>query len=346
MAKNDWAIVVGIQAYPEMPPLEGPDNDAQDFYDWLIDEKGGAVPRHQANLIITPKKKVPFKKTEKAIPAYQQIESAAFRMVQLADKKPLKDNHRYIGRRLYLYYAGHGFAPREEQTALIMANATKMRIGAGYHWLGQRTADWFWQSGYFDEIVLLMDCCRNYMAVPELSWPWPPQGAPDFQARVKRFYAFATGWTLEARGERDGNGQVHGIFTQALLAGLRKYGNAPSTDVVTTDSLSAYIRSRIPLLQPSDFRTDSFDLVKIAEPADAGGTPVKIIVPPQAVGKAIEVITYLNGAPSVVYSDPAAQPVWVVNLQKGYYQAQVPELGLTTQPFAVTNSEVPDVRFS
>jgi hypothetical protein len=245
-----------------------------------------------------------------------------------------------------LYYAGHGFAPREEQTALIMANATKMRIGAGYHWLGQRTADWFWQSGYFDEIVLLMDCCRNYMAVPELSWPWPPQGAPDFQARVKRFYAFATGWTLEARGERDGNGQVHGIFTQALLAGLRKYGNAPSTDVVTTDSLSAYIRSRIPLLQPSDFRTDSFDLVKIAEPADAGGTPVKIIVPPQAVGKAIEVITYLNGAPSVVYSDPAAQPVWVVNLQKGYYQAQVPELGLTTQPFAVTNSEVPDVRFS
>ena len=343
MGKTDWAIVVGIQSYPEMPPLEGPDNDAQDFYDWLVDEKGGGVPTKQAKLIITPKDKIPFKNPEKAVPTYMQIENAAYHLVELAGRKPLKDGHKYIGRRLYMYYAGHGFAPREEQTALIMANATKMRIGAGYHWLGQRTAEWFFRAGYFDEIVLLMDCCRSILPVPELSWPWADDTAPDFQQRVRRFYAFATGWSLDTRGERDNAGKVHGVFTRVLLDGLRKYANAPNSDVVTTDSLSVYIRSRIPDLQPSDFRVDSFEVGKVSE--QAGGFPVTIIVPQQAVGKNIEVITYIDGAPSVVRKAVAPSPGWLINLQKGFYQVQVPELNLQ-KLFSVVSGEVPNVEFS
>jgi hypothetical protein len=342
MGKTDWAIVVGIQSYPEMPALEGPDNDALDFYNWLIDEKGGAVPPKQTKLIITPKNKIPFKNPEKAVPTYVQIEREAYRLVKLAKKKPLKDNHKYIGRRLYMYYAGHGFAPREEQTALIMANATKVRIGAGYHWLGQRTAEWFFRAGYFDEIILLMDCCRSILSVPELSWPWSDETAADFQERVKRFYAFATGWSLEARGERDKNGDVHGIFTQALLDGLSKYGNAPNSDVVTTDSLSVYIRSRIPELQPSDFRVDSFDIGKVSQ--RVGGFPVTVKVPPQAIGKNIEVITCINGVPNIVCSAVAAADRWLIHLDKGFYQAQVPELGLE-KLFSVVSSEVPNVEF-
>ncbi len=343
MVKTDWAIVVGIQSYPEMPVLEGPDNDALDFYNWLVDEKGGAVPPKQAKLIVTPKDKIPFKNPEKAVPTYVQIEKAAYQLVNLAGKKPLKDGHKYIGRRLYMYYAGHGFAPREEQTALIMANATKMRIGAGYHWLGQRTAEWFFRAGYFDEIVLLMDCCRSILPVPELSWPWSDDTAHDFQERVKRFYAFATGWSLEARGERDKDGKVHGIFTMALLDGLRKYGNISNSDVVTTDSLSAYIRSRIAGLQPSDFRVDSFEIGKVSE--FVGGLLVTIKIPPQAAGKNIEVITYVNGAPCLVCSAVAVPPTWSIHLQKGFYQVQVPELGLQ-KLFPVTDSEVPDVELS
>jgi len=342
MGNTDWAIVVGIQSYPEMPPLEGPENDAQDFYDWLIDEKGGAVPPKQVKLIITPEDKVPFKDSENAVPNFDQIEKAAYQLVTLAGKKPLKDGHKYIGRRLYLYFAGHGFAPREEQTALIMANATKIRIGAGYHWLGQRNAEWFYQAGYFDEVVLLMDCCRNYGG-PEVSWPWAADTAPDFQQRVKRFYAFATGWTLDARGQRDNAGKVHGIFTQALLDGLRKNGNAPNSDVVTTDSLSVYIQSRLPDLQPSDFRVDSFEVGKVS--GQVGGFPVTIIVPPQAVGKNIEVITYINGTPSVVRKAVAPSPGWLINLQKGFYQAQVPELHLE-KLFSVVSGEVPNVEFN
>ena len=34
MAKNDWAIVVGIMNYadPNLAGLQGPENDATDFY--------------------------------------------------------------------------------------------------------------------------------------------------------------------------------------------------------------------------------------------------------------------------------------------------------------------------
>jgi hypothetical protein len=341
MGETDWAIVVGIQSYPEMPDLEGPDNDAQAFYDWLVNERGGAVPRDQAKLIITPKDKIPFRNPEKATPAYKQIESEAYKLIKLAKEKPLKDGHKYIGRRLYMYYAGHGFSPREEQTALIMANANSVRIGAGFHWLGQWTAEWFFQAGYFDEIVLLMDCCRNYLSVVP-SWPWSIETAPDFQQRVKRFYAFATRWGLEARGERDKNGKVHGIFTQVLLDGLCSYGNTPNTDVVTTDSLSVYIRSKIPVLQPSDFKLDSFELAKVSQ--RVYGFPVSVIVPPQAVGKDIEVITYTNGVPNTVCSDVAPAERWLIRLEKGFYLAKVPELHLE-KLFSVVSSEVPNVEF-
>jgi hypothetical protein len=343
MGKTDRAIVVGIQSYPEMPALEGPENDAQDFYNWLIDERGGDVKPKHARLITTPQEKLPFKNTEDAVPTFQEIEDEGYRLIKLAAKKPLKDGHRYLGRRLYLYFAGHGFAPREEQTALIMANATKMRIGAGFHWLGQWTAEWFYRAGYFDEVILLMDCCRNILPVPALSMPWPDETAPDFQERVKRFYAFATGWSLEARGEADNNGKVRGIFTQALLDGLRKYGHVPHSDAVTTDSLAAYIRSRIPTLQPSDFRADSFELGRISEPV--GQFQVKIKIPPQAAGKAIEVDTMVNGATSVICSSVAAPPEWIIHLYKGFYRVQVPELGLK-QTFDVMSSEVPDVELS
>ena len=38
------AIVVGIQAYPELPPqLQGPKNDAQMFFDWVTTH-GGVNP--------------------------------------------------------------------------------------------------------------------------------------------------------------------------------------------------------------------------------------------------------------------------------------------------------------
>ncbi|MEP6768201.1 MAG: GNAT family N-acetyltransferase [Acidobacteriota bacterium] len=52
VAKDDWAIVVGIKNYfdPALAGLEGPENDAREFYDWIVSDQGGRVPKEQAKL--------------------------------------------------------------------------------------------------------------------------------------------------------------------------------------------------------------------------------------------------------------------------------------------------------
>jgi hypothetical protein len=53
MATDDYAIVVGISAYPYHGNLSGPENDAKAFYDWLIDPQWGAVPEANVDRILT-----------------------------------------------------------------------------------------------------------------------------------------------------------------------------------------------------------------------------------------------------------------------------------------------------
>lgn len=342
MENTDRAIVVGIQCYPGIGMLDGPDNDAHDFCDWLTAENGGGLKPKNVKLIVTPTKKMAVKKAEKAVPVYQQVQDEVNRLIAEANKNPRKgdDSHKYIGRRLYLYFAGHGFAFREEGTALIMANATDMLLGAGYHWLGLRSANWFYQAGYFDEVVLLMDCCRSYLPVPVPSWSLKDEFAPDYQTRVKIFFAYAAPYGKETVGVPDSNGKVHGKFTTALLKGLRTFGNVPGSDIVTTDTLAAYIRTQLPELQQSDFTLGSFNLAKISEPA--AQCQVTVHIPPQAIGKAIQVI---DSSFNVVCRDVTAGPQWQVLLSKGFYLVQVLELGLQAK-VPVDSSEVLDVQLS
>ena len=47
-----WAVIIGIAAYPHMPPLFYTDDDAYQFYAFLKSPEGGAVPDHQLRLLI------------------------------------------------------------------------------------------------------------------------------------------------------------------------------------------------------------------------------------------------------------------------------------------------------
>ena len=53
MALADRALVVGINRYPGISSLSGAENDAQDFYKWVIDPAGGAVKKADALLILS-----------------------------------------------------------------------------------------------------------------------------------------------------------------------------------------------------------------------------------------------------------------------------------------------------
>jgi hypothetical protein len=241
MSKEDWAVIVGVQCYPELEDLGGPENDARAFMGWVRSPRGGNVPHKNVELIVTSQFRPPFRSVDLAGPTADRVRHAFEKLQNIAKTNAERRLKRRVGRRLYIYMAGHGFTPRRDQTALLMANATKVRVGADYHILGQYTADWFFDAGYFDEIVLFMDCCRGWYNVPALNMPYQEVTADDGVER-RRLYGFATKWSRFSRERPMARGRTRGVFTEALLEGLRGAACEPNSGgKITAVSLGNYL---------------------------------------------------------------------------------------------------------
>lgn len=102
---RDWALVVGINHYPSagVQELEGAVHDAEEFYTWVTDPKGGDVDEKHAKILKTNDG------PDKSRPKMQQIEDFFDELMDAPTDQ--------VGRRLYLYLSGHGIAPAT-QTAL------------------------------------------------------------------------------------------------------------------------------------------------------------------------------------------------------------------------------------
>jgi len=111
MAKDDWAIAVGVKSYfdPDLGGLEGPENDANEFHKWVVSRDGGAVPRGQAQLILSSMYHPPFQSASDAMPTAEAVKAAFDHLRSIADENQKKENGRVVGRRLYLFFSGHGF---------------------------------------------------------------------------------------------------------------------------------------------------------------------------------------------------------------------------------------------
>lgn len=93
MAKEDFAIVIGISRYPALEDLQGPVEDAKEFENWLI--TGAGVPITNIKLILSAE---PPKRGNR--PVQDEIDRA-FRGIFKKAKK-------VRAQRLYVYFAGHG----------------------------------------------------------------------------------------------------------------------------------------------------------------------------------------------------------------------------------------------
>lgn len=211
MAENDYAVVVGISRYPALRDLSGPVNDALSFRDWLLNR--GAVPEENIELIVTPAYTETMTR-KNAQPLRDQVINALDAILER------NNNGGKAGRRFYLFLAGHGYAPQVNDAALLMANAGGRSFPAVP---GTQFANWFRESAKFEEIVLIMDCCREeYGTIPPQPLPWPNEPSPD-AALVRYFHAYATQPFLYAREKiLPPDGMVRGIFTYALLTALEK----------------------------------------------------------------------------------------------------------------------------
>lgn len=230
---NDYALVVGINDYPDYESLNGAIADAEDFERWLLDRHaGGGVPRDNCRIVISSKD--PLK------PIHDDIDEALEEIwTRLGDNR---------GRRFYLYFSGHGLSRSAFGTDLCLPKWSDRRRNLALD--SQDYANLIAESGKFDEVIFFLDCCRvrkvNTRGLPPtLGWPRPDEGA----GATRIFLGYATEFmdrSFEAEVVTQGTPPlVRGHFTRALLAGLRG-GAARPGGGVEAEQLRRYVEQETP----------------------------------------------------------------------------------------------------
>src|ERR1700692_3387972 len=348
MPLADYALVVGINVYPGLTPLQGAENDAQAFYDWVTDPNGGRVDPKNALLLLSSKFTPPPADADDARPAKQQLEDFFTQIENNAQKNnlPAEGLGLKTGNRFWMFLSGHGFAPSLSLSGVLMANAQR---NIPHNFAGMLWADRLYEGGWFDDVILFQDACRERFPASDLTPPTlAKRDAPNGQTR-RRFYAFSAKdkkLSKEIPMPQDGN-KVRGVFSVTLLQGLR-LARDPQTGSITTPQVRSYLQANMKtLLTPADltddeianmpevFESEPFDLVAAPPPPPVSDFPVQIQVStPGGAGKILaadltKIVAQANPAPAV----------WPLRLPRGLYKVAVDGAG--EQNFQITGALLP-----
>ena len=340
MNPDDYAIVIGIRRYPTLgapyPPgnphdLQGPERDAQAVNDWLADPAGGGVPVDNRLLITSNMYPDPFPTELVAGQARASgkpnVDELSGCFGWLIERYTIAQKLR-LGRRLYVYFAGHGFGVADCDGGVYAANASP---GILHHFYVQNWFNWLYRNAYFNEFVLWMDACSDPIPIngtPSAA-PLGARQAPDF-ATGRRFVVYAARHPLRSVERRMPDGQIRGAFTYALLEGLR--GAAPPdavTGQVTAPALRDYLRGNLGSFQSPQDRENP-DIGK--EPAfgtvddlSFGAPALKLFARglrfnPRHFGRQAVILngSFMEVAKVVVNGAP-----WTLNLPTGIYKLEV-----------------------
>lgn len=329
---NDYALVVGISHYPKfdalgaLMSLAGPENDATAVATWLLDPQGGGLQRQNLRLI-----------RSSDFPGGEELPQPTMSRINAAMQWLMHETRQRAGGRLYMYFAGHGFAPVLEEPALFTAEADDQFLAHMFVYDWYR---WFRQAGRFKEYVLLVDCCMTHqrsitpspiMAPNEVSAGTP---GPSFMACAAQ--------TKSALERLMDDGLVHGIFTWSLLKGL--YGGAADEHgVITSESLKAFLHDTMPQLLPESaqhslvvdlhpfVRSETAFAIKRLEAQPT--LPARLIFPASTRGARMRI---WSGSPHRIIEQRTIDSTSIVfDLTRGLYVAEVAEVGLR-QGFQVT----------
>src|SRR5215207_9373162 len=168
MPLADRALVVGINGYPAIGPLSGAENDANDFYDWVTDPNGGNVSREHALKVLSSDFPAPGGVAD-ARPAKEQIEKFFSDINNCSNANNVEGLGLKAGNRLWLFFSGHGFAPSLDRSGVLMANATFDEI---HNIAAMLWANRLHEGGWYDDVLLFQDACRNRVADGDLTPPF------------------------------------------------------------------------------------------------------------------------------------------------------------------------------
>jgi hypothetical protein len=322
MPLADQALVVGINKYPGISDLQGPGVDAQEFYDWVI-SKGG-VEKENAKLIISPLNQAPGNVLQ-ARPVLQEVHDFFTRadVIASANNDEGNGNGLRAGKRLWMFFSGHGFSPSLDMSGVLMANATTKRI---FNVGAVRWANRLYEGGWFDEVLLFQDACRNRIPTADLDGMFLLPRTASLTQKRARFHAFSARDQKLSKELPFPDGKTRGVFSVTLLGGLSGGARDPVTGAITARTLRTYLQDNMKkLLSPAD----------LANPEIANEPDVRdydsdlVIVPPAAVETyAVEITLPAAGVPVIlqdgnlkqIMTDTPASVVWSIKLPRGIYK--------------------------
>lgn len=322
MAPNDYAILVGISHYPGLRHLAGPEHDVRHMQEWLTSATGGNVPSENIETLVSSRYPDDTH-IHRACPMVDDVNEACEKLILRG-----ADNDGNVGRRLYIFLAGHGIAPDVEEVALLMANARQWALG--HHIPGRLYANWFRTEALFEEVILFMDCCRDKRPhVPKNLPPWDTGIYGQTRGVVVRhFYGFATQWSHKAY-ECPAPTAVKGRFTHVLLEGLQggardRYGR------ITAHSLRTFIREQFSQLAPSwhgGYQEPTFEYdqeIIFVDQVQPLQTHVCIRFLNDAIGRQAEI---RGGDLQLIAHHLIQNATWDITLPPGLYRVHIPSAG-------------------
>jgi Caspase domain len=280
---QDYAIVVGINTYPQLRVLRAAVTDATRFAEWLQLPNGGGLPSDNVELIV----------------------SAEILPIEPFDAKPIQENidkalrkfgverNKRIGRRLYFYFAGHGIGPSFNNVGMLMAHAAMCRLNNN---IGlQNYLEYFHEHVLFDELVFILDCCRDHARSAKTEGPaFTPGKGP--RGSVEYFVVLAAPYGKKAfEPTETDTREPRGLLTKALLEGLKQQRAADAYGNITASSLREYVRRRVPELaedaklrqRPEVSPPAGEILFQTAPPSAVEEVWVRIVAPPGLAGDLI-----------------------------------------------------------
>ncbi|MBE8992395.1 caspase family protein [Nostoc sp. LEGE 12450] len=235
MGKN-WAIVVGINNYDNLQPLNYAKRDAEAMKAWFEDE----AQFDQVFLFTEDSPAIKTNPPIKTQPTHGRF--LTFLEVQFETKLlEVQDN-------LWFFFAGHGRRYQDRDYLMFLDSSSKAveRTAISVDYVTQRLR----RCGA-DNVVLLIDACRDEGDRSGLG-----VGTQE-QKGVITFYSCAANqksWEIDEL--------KHGSFTYSLLEGLRIQGEA---NCATVERLEQHLRYRVPQLNAHYKKSEQNPYLK-AEP--------------------------------------------------------------------------------
>lgn len=243
--KDHFALVIGVNDYPNYRGLAGAKADAQRFAAWLTDQNtGGGLPRPPADPAIPrlgegPNCKVFLSELNPPPPRPidDEIDEALSDMLESIE----------TAERFYFYFSGHGLALTPKKNQICLPNYSDRFPGRSLNL--ESYVERILDTRKFREVVFFLDCCRSSSSGEDGRDCALRQGIMLGNAiDTQTFIAFATLPNSAAYEAKIGGGngaEVRGHFTTALLDALNGAA-ASAAGGVTVSDLKKYLNLHVP----------------------------------------------------------------------------------------------------